>query len=356
MQLLTAAHLLLQNVDMHSHMSQHNNAASAEGGNGLLDTISESLLNAFAKVRKPDAKFVEMRDHLDKFEEGLSATERIMVRSRNRTAGECWLGRQRERERKHLHRGPDITERLTGVLASPSSYNPSTDPYAPQLDLAPDKDLSIDYEDLSASMEGLRALESGMSDQLHRFAMTLAEFSRLQKQDSARCSDAVLASMHALLSYANAHKQVLKMRDQKQLDFEELTEYLSGVVAERDRLASLSSPHGAGHGHGGVRGAGITGYLKDQMDSLRGIDEERTRVERMQRLDGRIKELQDAVATSHDVSQAFSQQVTTEALMFEFAKQLEMKEMLGYYVDSKIELHTEALSNWDRLLRSLESS
>ena len=195
-----------------------------------------------------------------------------------------------------------------------------------------------------------------MADQLRKFAVTLAEYSRLQKQDAARCSDSILAAMHALLAYASAHKHVLKLRDQKQLDFEELTEYLSGVVAERDRLASLSSPHGAGHGHGGVRGAGITGYLRDQMDSLRGIDEERTRVERMQRLDGRIKELQDAVATSHDVSQAFSQQVTTEALMFEFAKQLEMKEMLEQYVDSKVELHTDALANWDRLLRALEAS
>ena len=159
------------------------------------------------------------------------------------------------------------------------------------MDVVPEKDLAIDYEDLAASIEGLGALESGMTDPLHRFAVTVAEFSRLHKQDAARCSDSILASMHGLLSYAGAHKQVLKLRDQKQLDFEELTEYLSGVVSERDRLASLSSPQGQGHGHGGVRGAGITGYLKDQMDSLRGIDEERTRVERMQRLDNRIKDV-----------------------------------------------------------------
>ena len=41
--------------------------------------------------------------------------------------------------------------------------------------------------------------------------------------------------------------------------------------------------------------------------------------------------------------------------MFETAKQLEMKELLGHYVDSKVELYTEAVSNWDRLLRNLES-
>ncbi len=79
----------------------------------------------------------------------------------------------------------------------------------------------------------------------------------------------MLSQMQALLSYARSHKSVLKLRDTKQVDFEELTDYLSGVVSERDRLASLSSPYGAGHGHGGVRGAGISGYLKDKVDHLR---------------------------------------------------------------------------------------
>jgi sorting nexin-4 len=106
----------------------------------------------------------------------------------------------------------------------------------------------------------------------------------------------MLSHTHALLAYTHSHRSVLRLRDQKQLDFEELTDYLSSVVTERDRLASLSSPHGAGHGHGGVRGAGISGYLRDRVDSLRGVDEERTRVQRMQRLDGRIQEVSAAAA------------------------------------------------------------
>lgn len=101
----------------------------------------------------------------------------------------------------------------------------------------------------------------------------------------------MLAHVHALLAYSSSHRSILRLRDQKQVEFEELTDYLSSVVTERDRLASLSSPYGAGHGHGGVRGAGITGYLRDKVDGLRGVDEERTRVQRMQRLDSRIQEV-----------------------------------------------------------------
>lgn len=167
---------------------------------------------------------------------------------------------------------------------------------------------------------------------------------------ASRSTDDLLSSVHALLAYASSHRNLLRLRDQKQLDFEELTDYLSGVVTERDRLASLSSPHGAGHGHGGVRGPGIGGYLRDRFDSVRGVDEERTRVQRMQRLDGRINELQEAVTNSHDVSVAFSQQVAREHAVFTMAKEYEMKELLGDFVDGQIDMWKRGEKLWDELL------
>lgn len=160
--------------------------------------------------------------------------------------------------------------------------------------------------------------------------------------------------MQALLSYAHSHKAVLKLRDTKQLDFEELTDYLSGVVSERDRLASLSSPYGAGHGHGGVRGPGIGGYIKDKVDHLRGVDEERTRVGRMQRLDVRIKELQDAVTSAHDTSQAFNNEVLRENVIFHLAKQQELKEILSTHAHGQIALHQELVDMFDHLIPQLE--
>lgn len=164
----------------------------------------------------------------------------------------------------------------------------------------------------------------------------------------------MLWQMQAMLAYARAHKSVLKLRDTKQVDFEELTDYLSGVVSERDRLASLSSPYGAGHGHGGVRGAGISGYIKDKVDHLRGVDEERTRVGRMQRLDGKIGELGDAVTSAHDTSHAFNAQVMREHQIFHQAKQLEMKDLLATHADGQIELYTELVGVFDALIPQLE--
>jgi len=88
-----------------------------------------------------------------------------------------------------------------------------------------------------------------------------------------------------LLTYSHANRAVLKLRDQKQLDFEELSDYLSGVTSERDRLAAVIS------GHAGSTGLGIGAYLKDRVDAIRGADDDRSRVEKMKKLDSKIKEV-----------------------------------------------------------------
>jgi sorting nexin-4 len=85
---------------------------------------------------------------------------------------------------------------------------------------------------------------------------------------------------------------VLKLRDQKQLDLEELTEYLSGVTAERDRLSAIIS------GHAGSSGLGLGAYLRDKMDAIRGTDDDRSRVEKMKKLDAKIKEVSGVLAAT----------------------------------------------------------
>ena len=98
-------------------------------------------------------------------------------------------------------------------------------------------------------------------------------------------SDPLLTHLHSLLVYSHANRAVLKLRDQKQLDFEELSDYLSGVTSERDRLAAVIN------GHAGSTGLGLGAYLKDRVDAIRGADDDRSRVERMRKLDIKIKEV-----------------------------------------------------------------
>lgn len=154
---------------------------------------------------------------------------------------------------------------------------------------------------------------------------------RSAQTDSA--IDPFLLHLHSLLSYSQANRQVLKLRDQKQLDFEELSSYLSGVVQERDRLAAIIS------GHAGSSGLGLGAYLRDRVDAIRGADDDRTRVERMKKLDSKIKELEEAVTIAHETSDAFSEETLREQVIFQHAKRSEMKEMFGTLADGQIEMY-----------------
>lgn len=146
-------------------------------------------------------------------------------------------------------------------------------------------------------------------------------------------SDPFLVHLHSLLQFSHANRAVLKLRDQKQMDFEDLSEYLSNLTAERDRLDAVI------HGRAGSTGLGLGAYLKDRVDALRGADDDRSRVEKMGKLEGKIKELEDAVTVAHDTSDAFSEETLREQKIFQCAKEAEMKELLGNLADGQIEFY-----------------
>ncbi|BGO88528.1 hypothetical protein NBRC10512_003374 [Rhodotorula toruloides] len=276
------------NVYKHKH---HARASSIDDGHsGVLDTLSDTLLNAFTKLKKPDERFVIMRQHLDSFEEGLTSLERLAGRSKTRMS-----------------------------------------------------DLSGDYEDLAVSVQGLGYLESGITEPLMRFERALVDFGANVKDHSASASEGFLEHVHSLLAYSQSFKSVLKLRDQKQLDFEELSSYLSNVVRERDRLAG-------GYGYG----MGIGSYLKERMETLRGGETDMSRAARLQRLDAKIKELQEAVLHAQETSTAFNEQVLADHEIFRGTKRHEMKKLLGAFADGQIKMHKASMQAWDRTIPPLQ--
>lgn len=288
----TLLRAFLESTEWHVYMHQHlAHPPGPEPAPGLIDNISDTLLNAFARVRKPDERFLEMRESVDKFEDGLVLSERLWNRIRGRT-----------------------------------------------------NDLMTDYHDLAVAVQGLGFLESGITDPLNHFSNTLLEFSALLRHKTQTSTDPFLVHLHSLLTYSHANRAVLKLRDQKQLDFEELSDYLSGVTLERDRLSAIIS------GHAGSSGLGLSAYLKDKVDAIRGADDDRSRVEKMRKLDIKIKELQDAVTTAHETSDAFSDETLREQKIFQHTKEAEMKEMLSNLADGEIEFYQSAIDEWDRII------
>jgi sorting nexin-4 len=77
-------YLSKQHVYMHQHLAH---PPHPEPSPGLIDNLSDTLLNAFTRVRKPDERFLAMREDVDKFEEGLTVSDRLWTRVRSRTNG-----------------------------------------------------------------------------------------------------------------------------------------------------------------------------------------------------------------------------------------------------------------------------
>ncbi|KAF7793388.1 hypothetical protein EIP86_004500 [Pleurotus ostreatoroseus] len=288
----TLLRAFFESSEWHVHMHQHvAHPPGPEHSSGVFDSLSDTFLNAFTRVRKPDERFLSMREGVDKFEEGVTQSERLWSRVRNRT-----------------------------------------------------NDLTGDYHDLAVAVQGLGFLESGITDPLNHFSNTLLEFSALLRHLTQTTTDPFLIHLHSLLQYSHANRAVLKLRDQKQMDFEELSDYLSGLTSERDRLAAVIS------GRAGSTGLGLGAYIKDKVDALRGADDDRSRVEKMRKLDGKIKELQEAVTTAHETSDAFSEETLREQKIFQYAKESEMKEMLGNLADGQIEFYKAAMEEWERII------
>ncbi|KAN0100302.1 hypothetical protein V8E55_000286 [Tylopilus felleus] len=288
----TLVRAFFESTEWHVFMHQHlAHPPGPEPTPGIIDNISDTLLNAFARVRKPDERFLHMRESVDKFEDGLVLSERLWNRIRGRT-----------------------------------------------------NDLTADYHDLAVAVQGLGFLESGITDPLNHFSNTLLEFSALLRHTTQTTTDPFLVHLHSLLTYSHANRAVLKLRDQKQLDFEELSDYLSGVTLERERLSAVIS------GHAGSTGLGLGAYIKDKVDAIRGADDDRSRVEKMRKLGLKIKELQDAVTTAHETSDAFSDETLREQTIFQYSKEAEMKEMLSNLADGEIEFYQSAMEEWERII------
>ncbi|KAJ2961611.1 hypothetical protein NQZ79_g3120 [Umbelopsis isabellina] len=259
----------------------------------MLDSISDSVLNAFSKIKKPDERFVHMKEQLDKLEENLTLLEKTLNRTNKRQ-----------------------------------------------------DDLHLDYKEFSASMQGLAHLESGITVPILRFAETIGEYSKLLKTHSDTAEADWISEIHEYLAYCTAVKTVLKLRDQKQVDFEELTEYLAVTEKERERTMYPTMMD---------RGLNITGFLTDKLQEVRGVDSEKMRREKILKLDMRIRELQEATQQSKEVSTSFSDQVEKEYQYFEQSRTVEIKDALASYTDAKCNFFSKSVADWKDVINTLEA-
>ncbi|KAI9894681.1 MAG: intercellular trafficking and secretion [Vezdaea aestivalis] len=289
--------IFLESPDWNAQMRarpQRAGSVAGEPGGGVFDNFADTFVNAFSKVNKPDKRFIDVRERADKLDEDLGHVEKIIARVARRQG-----------------------------------------------------DLESDYAELAIQFQKLVTLESGVEGPLHSFAASVDDTSAGFKTLKEHTDQNYLGSLRDMEAYIIALKSLLKVRDQKQLDFEALTEYLSKAGTERDTLASA-------HGSAALTGPG--GFIRSKIEDVRGIDHETARRDRVRKLELRIEELTREVEEARRNAEAFDEEVVHETADFERIKAAEFRDTLGGFADAHVDFFKATIENWERYIQDMEPS
>ncbi|KAF2187766.1 hypothetical protein K469DRAFT_628735 [Zopfia rhizophila CBS 207.26] len=285
----------LESPDWNQHMkgrsSRGTSMSEDRGGGGIVDSIAESFLNTFSKVHKPDKRFIEVSERASKLTEDLSNVEKVTVRVARRQA-----------------------------------------------------DLEADYSDLATQCQKLITLEPGVEGPLTSFASSVYTTSQGFKTLKEHTDQNYLTSLRDMDAYIAALKTLLRTRENKQLDFEALTDYLAKSASDRDQLASQ-------HGSSGL---GASGFLRSKVEDLRGIDHEQARRQRVRKLEVEIERLTGEVEGAKKATEAFDEHTVKEVADFERIKAVEFKDTLGDLADAHIEFFKGTIETWENFLESMQ--
>ncbi|KAI3537433.1 PX domain-containing protein [Colletotrichum paranaense] len=288
-------HIFLESPDWNATMrsrSLRGSQSSDAGSSGVFDNLTDSFLNAFSKAHKHDKRFLEVRERSDKLDEDLAHIEKVVARVARR-----------------------------------------------------ENDLELDFKDLAEQFQKLITLEPGVESEVRHFANSIEDTAMgLRKLKDVTDGD-YLGSLRDMQAYSTALKSLLKAREQKQVDYEQLTEYLNKNTVDRDQLQS-------GHGSGGLSGA--SGRLMRKLEDVRGVDHEQARRDRQRKLEMNIDKLTTEAERAKKTSEMFDDEVVKEVADFERIKRVEFKKQLGGLADSHIEFYDEVTEIWESYVKAME--
>ncbi|RVD88580.1 uncharacterized protein DFL_002760 [Arthrobotrys flagrans] len=284
--------VFLESPDWNAHMRNRSSRLSNASDNGVFDGLTDTFLNAFAKVHKPDRRFIEVRERSDKLTEDLTHVSGVFARVVRREG-----------------------------------------------------DLELDYADLATQFHKIEDLEPNLRAYIKIFATAVEETAGGVRDLKEHSEQHYLTSLKDMDAYIAALKSLLKLREQKQLDYEALTDYLAKASCDRDQLAS-QPPNSTG--------MGASGFFRSKVEDMRGVDHEQSRRERIRKLELRIDELTREAEDARKQTEAFDESVVREIDDFERIKAIEFKDTLGDLATANIEFYRSQIAVWEKMLKDSE--
>ncbi|KAI0126530.1 putative vacuolar targeting protein Atg24 [Xylariales sp. AK1849] len=284
-------HTFLESPDWNATMRSRSARTSVNvepGAGGVFDNFADTFINVFTKVNKADKRFIEVRERSDKLDEDLAHVEKVVARVVRREA-----------------------------------------------------DLEIDVRDLAEQFQKLITLEPGVENAVHAFAASVEDSATGLRKLKDHTDQDYLGSLRDMSAYSIALKNLLKAREQKQLDHEQLTEYLNKSTIDRDSLAS------------GYGSSGAAGFIRGKIEDVRGVDHEASRRERLRKLEIRIDELTTEAERAKKTSEMFDEEVVKEVVDFERIKRIELKKQFAGLADVHVDFYGGVIEVWERYVKEM---
>lgn len=260
--------------------------------NGAKEEVSEVFMNAFKSVHNQSEEFVEIKEKSEKLDHNVSKIDKI------------------------FHR---VVKRQESI--------------------------SEDYGKLNASLQELQELvttdtqeDSDLRNKIKVFNDGISQLSYGMRDLGKFIDYEYIVDLKDMEHYIDSMKQLIKLKDQKQIDYEELSDYLTRSINEKNNLIS---------GYGGGN------FFTSKLEELAGINQEASRREKITKLETKITSLTSEVDNAKKVADAFEQEALKEVSIFEEIKTKELKQSLTSLADNHIHFYQKMVDTWSKIEESL---
>lgn len=286
----------LESTDWNSFKRHKGGARTSSGGStsgiappdnngGVLDGISDGFLNAFSKVHQESKELQEVKEKTQKLDDNLTSIEKAYTRIVRRQG-----------------------------------------------------DLSADLEEFSNQTMKLASLEQDLGIEVNEFSQGIQQYAQSLATLRDEIDTDYIVSLRDMSYYIQSLKSLIKQREQKQLDYEALCEYLNKATTDRNNLQS----------------GGGSNFFRNKVEDFRGVDHEQSRKDRLHKLEVKIDDLQREVSSAKVTSDAFEEFAINEVAIFDRIKHQEMKETLNSLADNNISFYKNLIDNLDEVSKTLD--
>ncbi|KAJ9569162.1 PX domain profile [Nakaseomyces glabratus] len=257
--------------------------------NAQKEDVTDAVMNAFKKVHNHNEEFTEIRDRSDKLDNSVNRINKV------------------------FHR---VVKKNEAIIE--------------------------DYSKLGLTLQELQELVSSdndkLADSLKVFIEGVTQFSYGLQDLNMFIDYEYLIDLKDLSHYIGSMKQTMRLKDQKQIDYEELSDYLTKSIKEKNNLIS---------GYGGGN------FLTSKLEELAGYNQEASRRDKINKLESTISSLTTELETAKKVADTFEQETLKEVKKFEEIKNDELKISLNNLADENIKFYERMLETWEKVDQSL---